>query len=45
MLLEERPTVVSFHFGIPAAQRIAALREAGIVLLATATGKDMHSSA
>ena len=37
MLLEERPKVVSFHFGIPAAQRIAALREAGIVLLATAT--------
>ena len=37
MLLEERPKVVSFHFGIPAAPRIAALREAGIVLLATAT--------
>jgi nitronate monooxygenase len=37
MLLEERPKVVSFHFGIPAARRIAALREAGIVLLATAT--------
>ena len=37
MLLEERPKVVSFHFGIPAAQRIAALRDAGIVLLATAT--------
>jgi nitronate monooxygenase len=37
MLLEERPKVVSFHFGIPAAERIAALREGGIVLLATAT--------
>jgi nitronate monooxygenase len=37
MLLEERPNVVSFHFGIPDAPRIAALREAGIVLLATAT--------
>jgi nitronate monooxygenase len=37
MLLEERPKVVSFHFGIPSAQRIAALREAGIVMLATAT--------
>ncbi len=37
MLLEERPKVVSFHFGLPAAPRIAALREAGIVLLATAT--------
>lgn len=37
MLLEARPKVVSFHFGLPAAQRIAALREAGIVLFATAT--------
>ena len=37
MLLEERPKVVSFHFGIPAAERIAALHEARIVLLATAT--------
>jgi nitronate monooxygenase len=37
MLLEERPRVVSFHFGLPDAQRITALRKAGIVLLATAT--------
>ena len=37
MLVEERPKVVSFHFGIPAAERIAALQQAGIVLLATAT--------
>ena len=37
MLLEERPRVVSFHFGLPSADRIAALRAAGIVLLATAT--------
>jgi nitronate monooxygenase len=37
MLLEERPRVVSFHFGLPPADRIAALHEAGIVLLATAT--------
>jgi nitronate monooxygenase len=37
MLLEERPAVVSFHFGLPSAERIAALREAGIVLFATAT--------
>lgn len=37
MLLEERPQVVSFHFGLPSAERIAALRNAGIVLLATAT--------
>ncbi len=37
MLLEERPAVVSFHFGLPSAERIAALRGAGIALLATAT--------
>src|SRR4051812_49247910 len=37
MLLEQRPKVVSFHFGLPAAERIAALHDAGIVLLATAT--------
>ena len=37
VFLEERPKVVSFHFGLPAAERIAALRAAGIVLLATAT--------
>ncbi len=32
MLVEERPKVVSFHFGLPAAERIAALRAVGIVL-------------
>jgi nitronate monooxygenase len=37
MLLQSRPKVVSFHFGLPAPARIRALREAGIVLLATAT--------
>jgi nitronate monooxygenase len=37
MLLEERPKVVSFHFGLPSAERIAALKKAGIILLATAT--------
>ncbi len=37
MLLEERPAVVSFHFGLPAADRIGALRGAGVFLLATAT--------
>jgi nitronate monooxygenase len=36
-LLEERPRVVSFHFGVPAAERVGALRDAGIVLLASAT--------
>ncbi|WP_420991696.1 NAD(P)H-dependent flavin oxidoreductase [Cupriavidus sp. 30B13] len=37
MLLEERPAVVSFHFGLPPQPWIAALREAGIFLMATAT--------
>jgi nitronate monooxygenase len=37
VLLEERPAVVSFHFGLPSADRIRALRQAGIVLLASAT--------
>jgi nitronate monooxygenase len=36
-LLEERPRVVSFHFGLPSAERIAVLRQAGIVLIASAT--------
>jgi nitronate monooxygenase len=40
MLLDERPKVVSFHFGLPTAERIAALKNAGIVLLATATNLD-----
>ena len=37
MLLQERPAIVSFHFGLPSPGRISALRKAGIVLLATAT--------
>jgi nitronate monooxygenase len=36
-LLADKPRVVSFHFGLPSAARIRALREAGIVLLATVT--------
>jgi nitronate monooxygenase len=36
-LLAERPRVVSFHFGLPCAERIKALRDANIVLLASAT--------
>jgi nitronate monooxygenase len=35
--LEERPEVVSFHFGLPSQERINALHAAGIVLFATAT--------
>jgi nitronate monooxygenase len=37
VLVEARPKVVSFHFGLPSRDRIDALRAAGIVLLATAT--------
>lgn len=37
VLLALRPKVVSFHFGLPAPDWIRALREAGIVLLASAT--------
>ena len=40
VLLAERPAVVSFHFGLPARDRIDALHAAGIVLLATATNLD-----
>jgi len=40
MLLDQRPPVVSFHFGLPPGDRIAALRDAGAVLLATATSLD-----
>src|SRR5215472_5019135 len=36
-LLQERPKVVSFHFGVPAPERVRALRDAGIILLASAT--------
>lgn len=40
MLLEERPAVVSFHFGLPDATRVSALKAAGATLLATATSPD-----
>jgi nitronate monooxygenase len=40
VLVEERPKVVSFHFGLPSRERIEALHAAGIVLLATATNLD-----
>ncbi|GBU20121.1 MULTISPECIES: nitronate monooxygenase [Methylobacterium] len=40
MLLETRPPVVSFHFGLPDASRLAALREAGIRTMATATNPE-----
>lgn len=37
MLLDERPPVVSFHFGLPSTAFIQALKQAGIKLLACAT--------
>ncbi|KPC52516.1 NAD(P)H-dependent flavin oxidoreductase [Amantichitinum ursilacus] len=37
MLLAERPALVSFHFGVPEVAAIKALRDAGIVTMATAT--------
>ncbi len=37
LLLELRPAVVSFHFGIPRSDMIAALKQAGILLISSAT--------
>jgi len=36
-LVAERPRVVGFHFGLPSAERMRALRGAGILLFASAT--------
>jgi len=40
MLVETKPPVVSFHFGVPSPEAIRALKQAGISLLATATSLD-----
>src|SRR3546814_14566457 len=40
MLLAEKPAVLSFHFGLPPPAYVAALKQAGIVLLATVTNPD-----
>lgn len=40
MLIEEKPPVVSFHFGLPAQAAIDALQEHGVVLLGCATNVD-----
>ena len=37
VLLDEKPAVVSFHFGLPQADRIAALKAVGCILIASAT--------
>jgi len=44
-LVETAPAVVSFHFGLPDAARIAALKGAGCLLLATATSLDEAEAA
>lgn len=36
-LLDLRPAVVSFHFGLPSSERLAAFRQAGMFTMATAT--------
>jgi nitronate monooxygenase len=40
LLCALKPAVVSFHFGLPDPSRVAALRAAGIVLLASVTSLD-----
>ena len=37
VLLQEKPAVVSFHFGLPQAEKISALKAAGCILVASAT--------
>ena len=37
LLLDTKPQVVSFHFGLPSHDAIEALRQAGIILIASAT--------
>lgn len=37
VFLEEKPAIVSFHFGLPPSEVIADLKKAGITLLASAT--------
>jgi nitronate monooxygenase len=40
LLIATRPTVVSFHFGLPPAASIAALKASGIILFASVTSLD-----
>lgn len=40
LLLDLRPAVVSFHFGMPSHDAVTALKSAGIVLICTATTVD-----
>ncbi len=45
VLIEARPKVVSFHFGLPPPEKIAKLKAAGIVLFSTATNLSEASQA
>lgn len=45
LLLEMRPAVVSFHFGLPSTEKISRLKAAGIVLFASATNLDEAQAA
>jgi nitronate monooxygenase len=45
MLLQEKPAIVSFHFGLPPDAVIAELKHAGIRLLASATNLDEAAAA
>ena len=40
LLVETRPAVVSFHFGLPSSEAIARLKGAGAILFSTATNLD-----
>ena len=40
VLMATRPAVVSFHFGLPSSTAVRALRDLGIILMATATNVD-----
>lgn len=40
LLIERAPRVISFHFGLPDAERVRALKTAGCLLLASATSPD-----
>lgn len=45
VLIRMQPSVISFHFGLPGNDKIAALKAAGCVLLATATNLDEAQAA
>ena len=45
VLVELRPPVVSFHFGLPEAARVSALKEVGCYILATVTSLDEAEAA